>query len=103
MTPFLALCLAFSLMALSSEDPTKKTNVSAVSSKNDSITSWIHASKNTSFSLEQRKRFLLKAYYYVKSSQADSLQARTLNKLRIEILNWAIQLCLKNKPTKACP
>ena len=79
MTPFLALCLAFSLMALSSEDPTKKTNVSAVSSKNDSITSWIHASKNTSFSLEQRKRFLLKAYYYVKSSQADSLQARTLN------------------------
>ena len=79
MTPFLALCLACSLMALSSEDPAKKTDVSAVSSKNDSITSWIHASKNTSFSLEQRKQFLVKAYHYVTSSHEDSVQARTLN------------------------
>ena len=79
MTPFLALCLACSLMALSSEDPAKKTDVSAVSSKNDSITSWIDASKNTSFSLEQRKQFLVKAYHYVTSSHADSVQARTLN------------------------
>ena len=83
---FVALTLAILLLALLFGKLSKSTKDPLSYPKNDSIATWIQASKNTSYALEQRKQFLTKAYRTTKASQMDSVHIRQLNTIAYQNL-----------------
>ena len=88
-------------MAQSCDNWSKKTNVPAVLSENDSVNTWISASKNTSLTLEQRKQLLTKAYQYVKTAQMDSLQSRQLTSIAFQNLKLGDSALFKTQNAEA--
>ncbi|MDB9954580.1 ATP-binding protein [Flavobacteriaceae bacterium] len=70
-------------------------------SKNDSVTSWIQASKNTSYALQERKQFLIKAYHIVKASQIDTTQARKLTTIAFRNLRLGDTTLFKKRTNEA--
>tara|TARA_B110001469_G_scaffold111217_1_gene113260 strand:+ start:3754 stop:5733 length:1980 start_codon:yes stop_codon:yes gene_type:complete len=70
-------------------------------SSNDSVATWIQASKNTSYALEQRKQFLTKAYHIVKASQIDTTQARKLTTIAYQNLKLGDTALFKNRTNEA--
>ncbi len=88
-------------MAQSCVNPPKKTAIPALLSINDSVAIWISASKNTSFTLGQRKQFLTKAYHFVKAEQMDSLQLRKLTTIALQNLKLGDTTLFKTRTTEA--
>ncbi len=81
--------------------------------KNDSIFLWVKSSKNTSFSITERKFFLKKSYNVIQSNKMDTTAIRSLSKIAYQYLilkditrfkelnEEACQLALKLKDTFA--
>jgi two-component system, NarL family, sensor kinase len=88
-------------MAQSCDNWSKNTNVPAVLSENDSVTTWISASKNSSLTLEQRKQLLTKAYHYAKTAQMDSLQHRKLTSIAFQSLKLGDLALFKTQNAEA--
>ena len=98
---FLALCIAYGLATHSCDKHSKTLKTPLYPSKNDSVTAWIRTSKNTSFTLKQRKQFLLKAYLFEKKTQIDTLQVRTLNTIAYRNLKLGDTALFKNRTNEA--
>lgn len=96
-----ALCIASGLATLSCNKQSNTTNTPLSPSKNDSISTWIRAAKNTSFALDQRKQFLNKAYHTLKAAPSDTAQVRTLNTIAYLNLKLGDTTLFKNRTNEA--
>ncbi len=72
---FISLLLSFTIQSCINNEKAKTAQLNVT---NDSITIWIKASKNKSYSINKRKKFLIKSYQTIKSSKIDTLQLRSL-------------------------
>lgn len=75
---WLAAGVLFGLMAHANENEPIRTQYELLFSKIDSVNYWTKASKNTTYTLEQRKQFLLKCYHSIKANRTDTLRTRKL-------------------------
>nr|WP_321231550.1 ATP-binding protein [uncultured Psychroserpens sp.] len=75
----LFLILIFSIQ--SCDENIENTQTISSNAINDSIAFWVKASKDKSYNIDVRKRFLTKAYLTIKSSQIDSLKLRNLSSI----------------------
>jgi len=82
-------------------NPPKRTYPPLSPSKNDSVATWIQASKNTSYALQERKQFLTKAYHIVKASQIDTIQARKLTTIAFRNLRLGDTTLFKKRTNEA--
>lgn len=96
-----ALCIAFGLATYSCDKHPKITNTPLPSLKNDSVSTWMRASKNTSYTLGQRKQFLTKAYNTLKATPIDTVQVRGLNTVAYQNLRLGDTVLFKNRTSEA--
>ena len=82
-------------------NPPKAAGSPLSPSKNDSVATWIRASKNDSYALQERKQFLIKAYHIVKASQIDTLQTRKLTTMAYQNLKLGDTTLFKNRTNEA--
>jgi uncharacterized phage-like protein YoqJ len=80
---WLAAGVLFGLMAHANENEPIRTQYELLFSKIDSVNYWTKASKNTTYTLEQRKQFLLKCYHSIKANRTDTLRTRKLTQMLI--------------------
>ena len=78
-----------------------KTQSKLLFSKNDSITHWTRASRNTAYSLQKRKQFLLKSYQSIKAAYTDTLQAQKLTSNAYDNLKLGDTLLFKQRNAEA--
>lgn len=78
-----------------------KTQSKLLFSKNDSISHWTRASRNTAYSLQQRKQFLLKSYKSIKAANTDTLQAQKLTSNAYDNLKLGDTLLFKQRNAEA--
>ena len=99
----LFITLVFSFSVLSCTKNNEKAKVKPLNNSNDSTILWIKASKNKSFSINQRKDFLVKSYQAIKSSKIDTLQVRNLSIISYQSYKLGDTLLFKkrNKETLA--
>jgi len=96
---FAAICLFLGLYTC--KDHPTPHNTQALFSENDSVSLWINSSKNASYSLDQRKQFLIKAYHSVKAFKTDSLKARKINAIAYRNLSLGDTTLFKKRTTEA--
>ena len=82
-------------------NPPKTADSPLSPSKNDSVATWIRASKNDSYALQERKQFLIKAYHIVKASQIDTVQTRKLTTIAYQNLKLGDTTLFKNRTNEA--
>nr|WP_321227732.1 tetratricopeptide repeat protein [uncultured Psychroserpens sp.] len=71
------------------------------SETNDSIVIWIKASKNDSYSIKERKQFLIKSYQSINSSETDTIKVRFLSVLAYQNLKLGDTLLFKKRNKEA--
>ena len=81
-------------------NPPKTADSPLSPSKNDSVATWIRASKNDSYALQERKQ-LIKAYHIVKASQIDTVQTRKLTTIAYQNLKLGDTTLFKNRTNEA--
>ena len=82
-------------------NPPKTAGSPLSPSSNDSVSTWIRASKNTSYALQERKQFLIKAYHIVKASQIDSTHVRNLTTIAFRNLRLGDITLFKKRTSEA--
>ena len=82
-------------------NPPKTAGYPLSPSSNDSVSTWIRASKNTSYALQERKQFLIKAYHIVKASQIDSTHVRNLTTIAFRNLRLGDITLFKKRTSEA--
>ena len=95
-----ALCIASGLATLSCNKQSNTTTPFSLS-KNDSVSTWIRASTNTSFTLDQRKQFLNKAYQTLKAAPSHTAKVRTMNTIAYLNLKLGDNTRFKNRTNEA--
>lgn len=65
----------------------KKDSIKIIETEIDSVSLWIKSSKDTSYSLAERKIFLNKSYDRIISGQIDLFATKTLSKIAYQYLN----------------
>ena len=98
---WIVICVLFGLMPHSYGNQPDRAQSELLFSKIDSVDYWMKASKNTTYTLEQRKQFLLKSYQSLKTDNTDSLQVRRLTSNAYQYLKLGDTLLFKQKNTEA--
>jgi two-component system NarL family sensor kinase len=91
-TIYILLIISVFMQACFRKDGDSTNNANTI---NDSITDWINASKNQSYSIQERKNYLVKAYEAITSLELDSLQVRNLSAISYQSLELNDTLLFK--------
>ncbi|QAA81500.1 hypothetical protein EI546_07080 [Aequorivita sp. H23M31] len=92
----LILLVSISFMVYSCDDHTEKSKASIPNSIKDSVAVWIKASKDASYTKEERLRLLQKSYGVIQRSKIDSSALKSLSSLAFQNYILGDTLWFKN-------